>query len=185
MSHSSGTSCYTWDRNYCNKQENEQTFAITNDNYGKTKFSAYTQLWCKGPDVNFYREGSTDAAADAAALAAGAAMAVGDWDNGDATAGAVDWDKDDERAEGEVRDNRDERDNRDGDRDGDREDGVDIRMGDNNLRMNEDDGVEIRTDGFTMRMSEDDEGRGRLEIVMGATKVAATVASAIVASTLY
>lgn len=110
-----------------------------------------------GPDNGFYREGMTTAA-DAAAA---------DWDN--------------ERRGGD-RDGDRERRERDGDR---RDEGVDIRMGDNSMRMNEDDGIELRTEGFSMRMSEDDEGRGRLEIVMGATKIAATAATAIVASTLY
>ena len=38
-----GTACYSWDKEVCPGP----TFAIQNENYAGTKFSYYTQMWCK------------------------------------------------------------------------------------------------------------------------------------------
>ena len=42
-------------------------------------------------------------------------------------------------------------------RDGDRkDDGIDMTMGENSLRMNDKDGIEFNGEGFSMRMNEQD-----------------------------
>lgn len=44
----SGTACYTWDKEVCPGK----SWAIQNKNYVGTKFSHYTQMWCKNDVPN-------------------------------------------------------------------------------------------------------------------------------------
>lgn len=143
-----GTACYGWGRNRCESDEPEETFAISNENYGTTKFSFYTQLWCMGPDWDFGME------------------PMSDWGDEDAS-----WD-DEEMWHDDglfTEDRHDEDRDRDGSDDERRGGGDDMMI----------DGAR-----FAMRMEEDRDG-SRLEIIMGATKLAATAASAAVAASLY
>jgi len=124
MSWASGSACYSWDYNRCESDEPEQTFAISNTNYGTTKFSYYTQLWCMGKDWDFGGDKDGDAAAE--------------W-SGD--------DSDDRRDRGSDSDRRDSR--------------------------------------SRLVMEQYEDGTMRLEMVMGATKLAATAATAVLATSLY
>lgn len=118
-----------------------QTFAISNTNYGTTKFSFYTQMWCKNRDYGFVDQAYDDFGGQPEA------EWVGDRED---------------RWEGEDEERWDEYEGREGGGDN----YVDAKMGDASLLMEE-------TDGGL-----------RVELRMGATKLAAAAATAILATSL-